>query len=284
MGVNGLQMIKRWLFRGLAWVLVFCTPLAVDADSDTGEPTLRIALIIDDLGNHLAAGKAALALPGPVTYSVLPHTPYGRELAEQAHEQNKQIMLHLPMEAHQGFPLGEGGLTLEMSKAEYIQTLQEALVSVPHVEGINNHMGSLLTRDPTAMRWLMSTIRENGLFFIDSRTTDKTVAEQVAKKNLVNATRRDVFLDNVQDKEMIRRQFRKLIGIAKRKGNAVGIGHPYPKTVTVLAEELPKLSKEGVELVPASQLTNEGSILWHAYSSSSPKDAKNLKQLPSPIF
>lgn len=244
----------------------------------------KIALIIDDLGNQGPAGEVALALPGPVTYAFLPHTPFAREQADKAHAQHKEVMLHLPMESHHGERLGEGGLTLEMPKAEFLQTLKEALASVPHVAGVNNHMGSLLTRDPTAMRWLMSSIRDAGLFFIDSRTTDRTVAEKVARKNLIQSARRDVFLDNEEDKEKIRQQLHKLIELARQSGSAIGIGHPYPETVAVLAEELPLLKQQGVELVPASQLTNEGSIIWHAYSSPSPRDVKNLKPSPSPIF
>jgi polysaccharide deacetylase 2 family uncharacterized protein YibQ len=134
------------------------------------------------------------------------------------------------------------------------------------------------------MRWLMSTIREKGLFFIDSRTTEKTVAEKVARKNLIESARRDVFLDNVEEKEEIRGQLSKLIELARQNGRAIGIGHPYPETVAVLAEEIPNLTAQGVELVPASQLTNEGSILWHAYSSPLLRDAKSSKLSPSPIY
>lgn len=278
-------MIRKWLLAGLAGLIGFSVQAAVSAEPEEApNPPAKLALIIDDMGNQHAIGKAALALPGPVTYSFLPYTPYGRELAELAHAQHKQVMLHLPMESHQGNRLGKGALTLEMPKAEFLQTLQEAMTSIPHVEGINNHMGSLLTRDPTAMRWLMSTIREKGLFFIDSRTTEKTVAEKVARKNLIESARRDVFLDNVEDKEEIRGQLSKLIELARQNGRAIGIGHPYPETVAVLAEEIPNLAAQGVELVPASQLTNEGSILWHAYSSPLLRDVKNSKPSPSPIF
>ena len=275
-------MLIRWLIGGLAGLLLMADGMAEFATS--GSERVKIALIIDDLGNQKAAGEAALRLPGPITYSFLPHTPYAREQAEVAHENHREVMLHLPMESDYGVPLGEGGLTLEMTKDDFINQLEAALVSVPYVAGVNNHMGSLLTRDPTAMRWLMTSIREDKLFFIDSRTTDKTVAEKVAHKNLIQSASRDVFLDNEEDEEKIRKQLYKLIDMAKENGQAIGIGHPYPETLAILADELPKLESLGVELVPASELTNEGEIIWHAYSSPLPRDAKNLKQLPLPIF
>ncbi len=278
-------MCKRWLFGWLMALLgIFSSAVCFAESEEAVQSAAKIALIIDDLGNHHSAGEDALALPGMVTYAFLPHTPYAWEQATKAHEINREVMLHLPMESHHGNRLGKGGLTLEMQKAEFISTLEDALASVPYVAGVNNHMGSLLTRDPTAMRWLMSSIRNDNLFFIDSRTTDKTVAGKVAEKNLIQSASRDIFLDNEEDREKIRKQFYKLIELAKITGQAIGICHPYAATVDVLAEELPKLELLGVELVPASELTNEGNLSWHAYSSPSPKDVKNSKPSLSPIY
>lgn len=271
----------------LGWVLGLSglvIPFLVSAEGGALTQTVKIALIIDDLGNHQTAGEAALKLPGPVTYAFLPHTPFALEQASKAHQLQKEVMLHLPMESHNGNRLGDGGLMLSMRKREFLNTLQAALDSVPHVAGINNHMGSLLTRDPTSMRWLMSSLRNAGLFFIDSRTTEKTVAAKVADKNLVLSASRDVFLDNQEDAQSIRGQLSKLIDQARKNGSAIGIGHPYPATLAVLAEELPKLMAQGVELVPASKLTKDGSKIWHAYSSPSPRGVKNLKPSPLPIF
>ena len=256
--------------------LLYATLVLADPAVDTVlQSPARIALIIDDLGNQEAAGEQALALPGAVTYSFLPQTPFARRQASMAHSLQKEVMLHLPMESDQGNPLGAGALTLDMSQAKVLETLQRDLDSVPFVSGINNHMGSLLTRDPTAMRWLMTGLRERELFFIDSRTTDGTVAERVARANLIATSRRHVFLDNVQDAASVKARLMELIETARRQGEAIGIAHPYPETLAVLAEELPKLKAEGIELVPASALTYPRSELWHASSSPLPKGVKN---------
>lgn len=265
-------------------IALLAVPWGCLAADSGGEPPVRIALIIDDMGDRKAAGEQALALPGILTYAFLPQTPYAREQATRAHELKREVMLHLPLESDLGNPLGTGGLTLTMSREEFLATLKQDLDSVPYVAGVNNHMGSLLTRDPTAMRWLMSSLREEDLFFIDSRTTDATVAEQVARDNLVASGRRHVFLDHIQSKEVVREQLQALIAMARRQGGAIGIAHPYPETMEVLAEELPKFESEGIELVPVSTLTNPGSTVWHASSFPSPRDVKSSKPSPSPIY
>jgi polysaccharide deacetylase 2 family uncharacterized protein YibQ len=216
-----------------------------------------ISIIIDDMGNRLKDGRHALALPGPVTYSFLPHTPFARRLANQAHDLNKEVMLHLPMDAHRGNRLGPGGLTRHMTEGKLKETLISSLESVPHVVGLNNHMGSLLTRHPGAMNWLMQGMHEyGGLYFIDSRTSSVTVAEKAALENGLQAASRDIFLDHERDPAAIRAQFQRLIAIAQRRGKAIGIGHPYPETMAVLMQELARLGEYGVELVPVSQFIN----------------------------
>lgn len=245
----------------------------------------QIALIIDDMGYQDEAGQRALSLPGKITYSFLPHTRFAWQQATQAHNLGRQVMLHLPMESHRHIPpLERGGLSLEMSESDYARVLGEALASVPYVAGINNHMGSLLTRDPTAMRWLMHSLEPTGLFFIDSRTTHLTVAEQVAQHHQIPAGRRDVFLDNNNSEASIRSQFQHLIELAQSNGSAIGIAHPRSTTLKVLEELLPELAAQGIELIPASQLTHTGNELWHASSSPSPTDVKNSKPSPSPIY
>lgn len=273
----------RWLGYLLLVLMVSTAALAENPPAKPKTP-VRIALIIDDLGNQQASGEQALSLPGAVTYSFLPQTPYAWRQASKAHRLHKEVMLHLPMESDLGSPLGAGALTLGMPQAKFIETLNRDLASVPYAAGINNHMGSLLTRDPTAMRWLMTSLRDAELFFIDSRTTNATVAEKVAQANLIPSARRHVFLDNQQDMTSVRRQLEDLIETARRQGGAIGIGHPYPETLAVLAEELPKLKAEGIELVPASELTNQGSELWHASSYPLLKGVKSSKQSPSPIY
>lgn len=216
----------------------------------------RVAIIIDDLGYHLANGKRAIQLPGTVTYSFLPGAPRARLLAEHAYEQGKEILLHLPLQAH----AVEGGrepseIGIDMSRDRLSHVFNEALQSVPHVTGINSHRGSLMTRHPGHMRWLMEEINDHGnLFFVDSYTHHASVALQIADEAGVAAARRDVFLDPDRSPETVAREFERMKGLAKQHGRVVAIGHPYPATLELLERELPLLAEEGFELINVSEL------------------------------
>lgn len=214
-----------------------------------------IAIIIDDLGNS-SRDEVAITLPGAVACSFLPHTPHAVRLAKLAHQNNKEVMLHAPMQAMQGNQkLGPGRLMLDMTESEFVKTLQADLASVPHVQGINNHMGSLLTQHPGHMLWLMQEMNRHGdLFFVDSRTTAHSVAKMVANENQVPSLTRDIFLDAEEGEDFVHKQFDRLLNIARRHGSALAIGHPYPATMKVLKQRLLELESEQVNLVPVATL------------------------------
>lgn len=213
-----------------------------------------ISIIIDDLGYRLEEGRQVIQLPGPLAYAVIPHTPFGRHLAEEVHAAGKEVMVHVPMQSMEDSPSSSGELMLDMTEAEFSSTLQAAFDAVPHAIGINNHQGSLLTRHPGHMAWLMQALEQRGgLFFVDSRTSRQSVAEQLAHEYQIPALRRDVFLDHQATDAFIRGQFDRLVDMAKRRGYAVAIGHPYPETIRVLKELLPQLPELGVQLIPISR-------------------------------
>ena len=264
--------------------IVFFPILLLQASAAYAEEPPAISIIIDDMGNHQAQGLAALELKGAITYAFLPHTPYAAALAKKAHELGKEVMLHLPMDAHEGHALGPGALTLHMTETEFKQTLRQNLDAIPHVAGLNNHMGSLLTRHPGAMGWVMQALTERpGLYFIDSRTTQSTVAQVVALEYSVPTTRRDVFLDNEPTAVAIDRQFGVLLERARQQGYAVGIGHPYPQTVQALQRVLKRLKGEKIRLISASamiELQQRRTTSWPKPSSPLLKVAKSSKLLP----
>jgi uncharacterized protein len=217
-----------------------------------------IAIIIDDLGYRFEDDLRALSLPGPVAYAILPHAPHTEKMSQIASKKGKDVLLHQPMQAmNQNEYLGPGALTLNMTREEFLQTLNINMLSVPNLIGINNHMGSLLTRHPGHMQWLMETIKLNGQFYVDSLTSDDSVAAKLAKENNIPYLTRDVFLDNKQNPEYIRAQFKELIRVAKRKGSALGIGHPHPSTVDVLSKLLIDVDKHGVKFIGLKPLLHK---------------------------
>lgn len=240
----------------LCLLFLFVAPLPASAQ------TPRIAIIIDDIGDRHAEGLAAVALPGPVACAFLPHTPHARELALRAHENGKEVMLHLPLQALHDKALGPGAITLHTTETEFRRTLAENLLAIPHVRGVNNHMGSLLTLHPGHMTWLMQSLAaQGGLFFVDSYTHVNSIALAMAQERGVPAARRDVFLDNIAEHDAIAVQFERLVRLARERGSAIGIGHPYPETMQFLAEILPTLELDfGVTLVPVSTLLEKPSL------------------------
>lgn len=227
----------------------------LSASLAAAEASARIAIIIDDLGYQFAAGQRAISLPGAVSYAILPSTPNGPALARAAHAQGKEVLLHLPLEAvdHEGE--GEpGGITLDMSRDAFHTAFNAALASVPYAIGVSSHRGSLLTRHPGHMRWLMQEISAHGgLFFVDSFTTPDSVALQIAAESGVSATRRHVFLDHDRSLPAMTREFEKLERMAERQGIAIAIGHPYPETLDFLEAKLAELHHSRVRLIPISE-------------------------------
>ena len=221
--------------------------IAHDADELSIGP--RMVLIIDDMGTNLAAGKAALALPGPINYAILPGTPHANTLLKLAQQQGDDTIAHVPMANTHHYPLGPGGLTPDMSKAQLRQVLLDDIHSLPGIIGINNHMGSLLTQDAQRMQWVMETLKPLNMLFVDSRTSAKTQALKAAQASGIAALERNVFLDDDQTEAAIKAQFVRAVKLAFKEGRVVVIGHPHPNTLKVLNEMLPQLDQVGISRV-----------------------------------
>lgn len=239
-----------------------------------------ITLIIDDLGYNRVNGERAVNLPGQVTMAILPHTPHSKHLATLSYKKGKTVMLHTPMTNVLDKAPGPGTLTTEMEKAQFMQIFRKALDSVPFVEGVNNHMGSKLTQDSTRMQWVMEEVYKRQLFFVDSRTTAKSVAEKEARKVGIPAISRDIFLDHIRTEEAVNKAFDTMVRKAKHYGNMNAIAHPYNVTLNVLEKRLPELKEHGIRLISVpSQLLAEG----QSYPNK-PKAKKQMiaEQAPAP--
>ena len=214
-----------------------------------------ISIIIDDMGYRLRSGFRAVNLPGAITYSFLPHAPHVHHLSQLAHQQNKEVMLHLPMEAESGKKLGPGGLTESMTEKKFVKVLGESIDSIPYAIGFNNHMGSLLTKSQLWMTRLMREVAtDKNLFFVDSKTTSDSVALKVARAQGLKSIKRDIFIDHEASIMSIEKQLNKLIKKAQRKGTALAIAHPKKLTLSILEKWLPELEAKGIKLVPVSTL------------------------------
>ncbi|MBI5237126.1 MAG: divergent polysaccharide deacetylase family protein [Deltaproteobacteria bacterium] len=218
----------------------------------------RVAIVIDDMGANLKALEELLKIDAPITFAVLPRLSLSKDVAEAAYSNGHDVLLHLPMEPKpssegQKDP-DQGALLTSMSAGDVRTFIEEDLKDIPHASGINNHMGSKFTEDEALMRAIMEVVREKNLFFLDSLTTPASVGSRLAKKMGVKGARRNVFLDNTRDEAYIKAQINGLAAVARKRGKAVAIGHPYPETIAALKEAAPALKRSGIEVVRLSEI------------------------------
>jgi len=234
--------MRHWLLLLIGCLIGVAQAAPVEPPAPT---KAYLTLIIDDLGQNLPRDRRVLALPGPVTPSIMPDTLHAAEFAREAHAAGKIVMLHMPMDPATGPFAWHPDLPLDELKAR----LAAAFKAVPFTSGINNHEGSRMTAEPVAMAWLMGELQRRNKFFVDSRTSAKTVAAAEAQKIGLPSVSRDVFLDNERTEPAITAQLQEAIRLARKHGSAVVIGHPYPQTLAVLERELPKLKEQGIDWI-----------------------------------
>lgn len=216
---------------------------------------LRVAVIFDDAGYNLRTAREVLALPRPVTISVLPDLPFSTPIAEEAARRGVEVILHLPVQPdNPALDPGPGRITVDMSDEAIARTVESDFATVPGAAGANNHMGSRGTADPRVMRAVLGVVKTRALFFVDSLTSPQSVAAETARAMGVPTAVRAVFLDNQDNDEYVRGQFHALIRAAQIHGQAIAIGHVGKVTARVLGEMLPEFDEAGIRFVPVSAL------------------------------
>ncbi len=230
----------------------YAVPVSVKA----GQP--MIAIVLDDLGLSHAMARRAIELPGPLTLSFMTYAKGLRRFAADARAAGHELMLHVPMEpSDESYDAGPKVLRNELSKGEIAQRLEWGLSRFEGYVGINNHMGSKFTASSRGVSQVMRELRARDLLFLDSVTSANSVAWKIAANNGVPVARRDVFLDHDwRDADSIKDQLAALERIARRRGYAVGIGHPHRLTLNILSKWLPEARRRGIALVPISAIVS----------------------------
>ena len=213
-----------------------------------------IAIVIDDMGVDRKRSQRAAALPAPLTLSWLPYAQDVGQQAAAARAAGHEILLHAPMQPQGHEDPGPGALLTSLSSDEIRRRLDADLDRLPEAVGLNNHEGSLFTRDARAMAPVIDELKRRGLLFLDSRTTGASIAADAARAAAVPYAVRDVFLDNVQTVEAVRAQLAEVEAIARRRGFAVAIGHPHDATIEALEPWLRGLPSRGFVQVPISAI------------------------------
>lgn len=220
---------------------------AAPAPEPVARPVREVYIVIDDVGNSLAHLEPFLDLPVDVTFALLPGRPHTEESARRIERAGFDMILHQPMEPEGGQDPGSGAILTTMTPAEIQATLRRNLVGLPPVAGINNHMGSKATSDAATMKAVMTYLKSNSMFFLDSVTTDRSVAAEAARVQDVQYTSRSaLFLDNNGDKPHVEKAFEAGISIAAATGESVMIGHLKTAALAeVIREKYKSLAEDG---------------------------------------
>jgi uncharacterized protein len=244
--------------QGLITHRIEIEELATSAAGSSALPgKARLAILMDDLGNDQAAALAIFALRLPVTVSILPFHAHSQEIARDARQHGCEVMLHLPMQSLANESPEQQELRPGLSPDEVRGMVEKMLDAIPQADGVNNHQGSEATADRKLMNDLMRVLKDEEVFYVDSRTTAATVAFDAARHEGVRTAFRNVpFLDDIRTKDAVKRQLRLAIEGAKQKGEAIAIGHPHSETLAALREMLPEAKNNGVQLVLVSDLVH----------------------------
>lgn len=208
------------------------------------DPRPILAIVVDDGGNALDMAKKVASFDLPMTWAILPYTKYAGETAAIAGKTGIPYLLHLPMQAEidkdpKEYLVGEG-----MDRNRIKDVTVKALNSLPSPIGINNHRGSLATSKWDIMVPIIDVLKERELLFLDSRTSGKSVAYDVAKAAGITALRNRGFLDGTPDKDSIKARFDQVVKTTLKRGDMIVICHFRPATLLFLE----KLNKEYTKL------------------------------------
>lgn len=215
----------------------------------------EIAIVIDDVGLDRKRSARAVALPENVTLAFLPYSPHIAEQAAEAKERGHELLVHLPMQpGRKTADPGPDYLSTDLSSEEIQARVVKNLSAFDGYDGVNNHMGSKFTRDRAALAPVMQELKARGLFFLDSKTAEDSVAEDVAREAGLATTHRDIFIDHYEDAAKVEAALEHIERLARRKGTAVAIGHPKDVTLDALEKWLPTLAEKGFDLVPVSRI------------------------------
>ena len=219
------------------------------------DPKGVLYFVIDDVGNNVFQLKPFLSLPIKITFAVLPGLKYTEEAIKLIIDSGKDYIIHQPMEAIGGQNPGPGALLVGMSEEQVYDVVTANLLDFSEVKGMNNHMGSAGTADLELMGYLFNVLKKKNMFFLDSRTTSKSVGRELAKLAEMPFAERSIFLDNSKDRIAIIEAVENGLNIAEKKGHAIMIGHIWTEELAdILMDLYPSLLENNYALNNLTEL------------------------------
>lgn len=247
------------ILGGIGLGLWLAMTVSLDADADKSG---RLAIVIDDFGLQRKGVYEILTLDCKLTAAVMPFLEYSEEDAEDALENGKEVIIHMPLQAtthDRASHLGPRPIKIEDSAQDIKEWVSDATTSIPEAVGANIHMGTLSSTKENIIRPLMEELKAKGLFFLDSKTSSKSVCRSMAEATGIRFCENEVFLEHEsKSKGYIKKRLKKAMKIAQETGKCIAIGHVGYEggvvTAEAISELLPEFSENHVELVFLSEL------------------------------
>ena len=216
----------------------------------------KLAIIIDDCGTDIKAVRTLLNLDIPFTFSILPNKDFSSDILAAVNTKGRVALLHLPMEPINRAAMSEGSNTIvtEMTNQQISDLTRRHLKGLYGVMGVNNHQGSKITANREQMKAVLNVLKEQGIFFVDSKTNSETIARDVAREMGVKTCMNDKFLDNSTNPEAIKEEVYKVMELAEQNGSAIAICHARPNTVAMWSKYVQEFKDTGITFVSVNEL------------------------------
>ena len=126
------------------------------ASPDISPTQAKVSIVIDDLERR--GDSQTICLASFPCYLVCFATPGAQPRErELAHLEGREVILHLPMEPFSSRKAGPGALLVSMSGDQMQRNIKAALDTSLYFDGVNNHIGSRMTRDARIMKTVLSS-------------------------------------------------------------------------------------------------------------------------------
>ncbi len=220
----------------------------------------RIAVVITDLGLSGAATETAIQqLPGSVSLAFSPYAKGLDQWTNLARAAGHEVLMDLPMEPIDYPEQDPGPYTLltSIDPRQNLFKMQWLLSRTTGYVGVTNHMGSRFTTSGPDLKPVLDAIKARGLLFLDSRSSDQSIAAKMATDMGMPTTYNSRFIDAEASRDAIDSELDEVEKLAKKTGFAVAMGTAYPVTMERVAAWVPKAEQRGFAIAPVSAMVNK---------------------------
>ena len=219
----------------------------------------QLAIVVDDFGaqNDKLLDDFCKLDPN-ISFAILPDQKFSKLVMNKAVKADHETLIHIPMEPV-SYPKNNPGshaIYVHLSDKEIRRRMERFIKQFPLCVGANNHMGSLATTDENVMRNVLTVLKQHNLYFVDSRTSQSSVAYKMAKKMMIPTIENHLFLDTpFISEKTLKRKIQQLKVISKNNNKILVITHCATRErYEFLKNFLQQIAELDLELVPVSKL------------------------------